>query len=589
MSRKYPLRLWLPAVVLLLVLALLRATTSEVAELETVPLSQVFAAVEQGEVEAAQMRDATRSLIIDLADGGQLRAHYPFGSGDEVAVRLLDAGVTLEVDPPSTPPLWRDLLVSLLPLLMILGVLVWWLRARAGSPARWGKGQGEAVSIPDTRLSDVAGCPEVVDELREVVDLLGDPNRYAALGARLPKGVLLEGPPGTGKTLLARAVAGEAQASFFAISGSDFVETYVGVGASRVRSIFRKAKEAKRAVIFIDEIDAAGRARSSGPGNAAETEREATLNALLVEMDGFDVTSNVVVIAATNRADLLDQALLRPGRFDRRIAVPVPDRAGREAILTLHARDKQLEDGVDLSSLARRTPGMAGADLANVLNQAALVAARAGQPRITTGHLEEALATVVMGRERPSLCLTERDRTITAWHEAGHTVAALWQPGATPPVTVSVVPRGGAGGVTWMEGSDDQLFTRTEAHARLVVLLSGRSAEERLLDGDCTQGAQSDFAHATRLARSMVVAYGMSPLGVAVRETGPSGEDAAVAAEVDRLLENAHTDARRLLDKHQEYLRAIAEALLERETLSSADLAALPGAPTQTLADAPAR
>jgi cell division protease FtsH len=545
------------------------------------PLSQALDAVESGDAVTARMNDGTRSLVVELADGTTLEAHYPFTAAEEVVTRILDAGVTLDVSAPTTPSLWRDLLVSLAPILLIIGLVIWWMKSRAGSPARWNNGRGEAAAIPDTRLGDVAGCEEVVGELREVVDLLDNPDRYALTGARLPKGILLEGPPGTGKTLLARAVAGEADAAFFAISGSDFVETYVGVGASRVRSIFKKAKAAKRAVIFIDEIDAAGRARSSGPSNGAETEREATLNALLVEMDGFDTTSNVVVIAATNRADLLDAALLRPGRFDRRIAVPVPDRRGREAILALHARSKSIAADVDLASLARRTPGMAGADLANVLNQAALIAGRAGEVTITAGHLDEALATVIMGRERRSASVTDRDRRVTAWHEAGHAVAALTQPAATDPVQVTIVPRGGAGGVTWTEGSDDQLFTRAEAHARLAVLMAGRAAEERLLDGECTQGAQSDFAHATRLARAMVAAYGMSSLGVAVRDLDQTGADAeAVAAEVDHILSEALDKARSIVANHGAYLDRVAQTLLDEETLTLAQLRALDGAPT---------
>jgi cell division protease FtsH len=428
--------------------------------------------------------------------------------------------------------------------------------------------------VPDTRFGDVAGVDEVVAELSEIAEFLHRPDPFEAAGARIPRGFLLIGPPGTGKTLLARAVAGEAGVPFFALSGSDFVETFVGVGAARVRRLFDEARRTERAIIFIDELDAIGRARASGTQPGANDERESTLNQLLVEMDGFR-RSNIIVLAATNRPDVLDPALLRPGRFDRRITVAPPDRRGRTAILELHSTSYHLGGDVDLPTLARRTPGMTGADLAFLINEAALTAARQGRVDITQQHVEAALAVTVLGRERPSAVIMERDRRITAWHEAGHAVAALVEPDADDPVQITIVPRGQAGGVTWMAGNDHALVTRREASARLVVALAGRAAEELLLDGDFTQGAANDFAHATRLASDMVTQYGMSPLGVA----SISPEHLAYGTQADRvntavsqLLDEALDLARTLLQVNSGLVRAVAEQLLVDETVTLDDM-----------------
>jgi cell division protease FtsH len=407
----------------------------------------------------------------------------------------------------------------------------------------------------------------------EVVDLLRHPDRFTSAGANAPKGVLLAGPPGTGKTLLARALAGEAGVPFFALSGSDFVETFVGVGAGRVRKVFDRAKAKGQAIIFIDEIDAIGKARGSGPANGASEERENTLNQLLVEMDGF-AGSGVIVLGATNRHDVLDPALTRPGRFDRTVHVGLPDRVGRTRILEVHTASRTLADDVDLVGLARRTPGMSGAELEQLVNQAALEAARAASPAITAGHLDTALAITVLGRERRSAVITDRDRLITAHHEAGHALAALVLVHAEDPVSVTIVPRGGAGGVTWMGGNDHAYLTRREAVARLVVSMAGRAAEERLLDGDFTHGAAGDFSSATRLATQMVTEYGMSDLGVAAVNTDRMwGEEAAaVAAEVRRLLDDALRDARDLVRANADLLDRVVAELLVDETLSLADL-----------------
>ncbi|MCE7885700.1 MAG: ATP-dependent zinc metalloprotease FtsH, partial [Actinobacteria bacterium ATB1] len=435
-----------------------------------------------------------------------------------------------------------------------------------------------AGAVPDTRFGDVAGLPEVVDELREVVSFLDDPSRFARLGAKVPRGVLLTGPPGTGKTLLARAVAGEAGVPFLPISGSDFVEMFAGLGASRMRRLFDDARKAGRAIVFIDEIDAVGKARIGQPSNGATEERENTLNQLLVELDGFTQDEAIFVLAATNRPDVLDPALLRAGRFDRRIEVPNPDRKGRAAILAVHAEGLPVEDGVDWDAVAAGTAGMTGADLANIVNQAAIHAARRASSAIGQGDITEAVRTVTIGPERRSRVMSERDRRISAWHEAGHAVCALVQSDAPAPRQVSIVPRGVAGGVTWLVAEDDDLLSLRQVRAQLVVALGGRAAEERLLEGDMTHGAASDLRHATNLARRMVVEFGMTDLGLASfddEELALSPYSGEVHTSVQETLADAMARARNLLTDHDGLLRAVAVSLLERETLDEDDLAVL--------------
>ncbi|MPY94687.1 MAG: ATP-dependent zinc metalloprotease FtsH [Acidimicrobiia bacterium] len=545
---------------------------------EDVAISAVLAeaagastAIERVEVDD----DAQRVWVFragDAADRPSLTATYPLGTGWDLVERLVDEGIEVDTQLRSAPSMWSSLLPALIPVLLLLAFLYYVLVRRGGmggaGAGRLDKRRAGAVDVPATRFDDVAGVDEVVDELRDIAAFLHEPDRFAATGARMPRGVLLEGPPGTGKTLLARALAGEAGVPFFALAGSDFVETFVGVGASRVRQLFDKAREAGRAIIFIDEIDAVGKARASGPGNAATEEREGTLNALLVEMDGF-VGSGIVVLAATNRADMLDPALLRPGRFDRRVTVPAPDLGGRRRILQLHLRDKALGEDLDVDLLARRTPGMTGAELEQLVNEAALVSGRAGRLAIAGGDVEEALQVSMLGRARRSASVTERDRRITAWHEAGHAVAALLQPAAPDPVAVTIVPRGIAGGVTWMDGSDDQFLTRSQANAQLVTLMAGRAAEERLLDGDFTSGAAGDYQGATSLAYRMVTQFGMSDLGVAFRPVGGlEGERAArVDSAVDEILDGALASARALLDESAALLEGVAELLLHEGTV----------------------
>jgi cell division protease FtsH len=471
-------------------------------------------------------------------------------------------------------------------ILLVLGGLFIRLLVRMGKGGFGGASLGSSKadktsddSIPDTRFSDIAGCDEAIEEMAEVVEFLKDPDKFTRLGAKPPRGALLVGPPGTGKTLLARAVAGESGVPFYAVAGSDFTEMYVGVGAKRVRELFEKARKHENgAIIFIDEIDAVGRKRSSGAVSGGTSETENTLNAMLVEMDGFE-KSKIVVMGATNRDDLLDTALTRPGRLDRKITVALPDRAGRERILEVHSRAKPLAKGVDLSLMARRTPGMSGAELAQLINEACMTAARLGADEVTDEHFDSALATVAMGRARTSAVVTEHDRLVTAWHEAGHTVAAMVLPDADEPVSVSIIPRGPAGGVTWMAQGDDLFLTRRRAFARLVVAMGGRSAEEILLDGEFTSGPHGDLSAATQTAMAMVTQYGMTDAGLMIRSegllsTGSKVTDATVEA-VEALLSDALETARATLANHYDLLKAIVEALLEHDTLTLSQLNAL--------------
>jgi cell division protease FtsH len=432
-----------------------------------------------------------------------------------------------------------------------------------------------AVEVPTTRFKDVAGSESTVDELAEVVSFLHEPTRYLSAGARLPKGFLLVGPPGTGKTLLARAVAGEAGVPFFALSGAEFVEAYVGVGAARVRQVFERARAAGRAIIFIDEIDAVGRARSGGPMHGGVQEHENTLVQLLSEMDGF-TGHGVILLAATNRPDVLDPALTRPGRFDRVITVPAPDRTARLEILRLYTVSLTLSDDVDLESLARRTPGMTGADLSQLTNEAALEAARHGANAVSTADFESSLTTTVVGRERRSAAMTQHDLNVVAYHEAGHAVASMVHPDIDDPVSVSIIPRGASGGHTWMGGTDDAMLTRSRHLANLVALMGGRAGEMRLLAGDFTQGSMGDIRTATVQATEMIISFGMGTQSIAYRdpEVLAVGESAdAVSREVNQMLTTALDRAVELLDTHAAFHEAVATALLAREVLQYEDLA----------------
>ncbi|HSR40844.1 MAG TPA: ATP-dependent zinc metalloprotease FtsH, partial [Longimicrobiales bacterium] len=485
---------------------------------------------------------------------------------------------------------WWTILASMLPWILLIAVWIWLLRSmQAGGNRAFQFGRSKAKMIsPDTpqvTFADVAGCDEAKHELEEIIEFLKDPQRFSRLGGRLPKGVLLVGPPGTGKTLLARAVAGEAGRPFFQMSGSDFVEMFVGVGASRVRDLFEQGKSHAPCIIFVDEIDAVGRHRGAGLGGGHD-EREQTLNALLVEMDGFEPNEGVILLAATNRPDVLDPALLRPGRFDRQVVVDSPDVRGREGILRVHAKKLPLASDVDLSIIARGTPGLSGADLANICNEAALLAARRGADKVAMEDFERAKDKVMLGAERKSMVLTESERELTAYHEAGHAVIGLKVPGLDPVHKVTIVPRGRALGLTASLPEEDRHnYTKEWLGGQLAMLYGGRVAEEMTFGAEkVTTGAGNDIERATQMARRMVTQFGMSDV-IGLMAIGDSEDEVflgreighrrqvsehtaqLVDQEVKRILDEAHDTARQVLEEHRDLLERIAEALLERETL----------------------
>jgi cell division protease FtsH len=585
-------RIWLLVLAVALFVSGLVLSTSSGARTEPVDhdrtrsVTQLVDDLRGGVVDAVTYYDEADQAVVEYKGATDALVVVPEGYAEAVMDAVVESGAHLvagagtpeaPVDDSRSPGLLRKL-VGLG--LMVAGIAlgIWMLfrltnpHAAAAEPRSRRRRKHSGLVVADhvaTRFADVAGADEAVDSLAEMVTYLRDPARFTRLGAKPPRGALLVGPPGTGKTLLARAVAGEAGVPFLQVSGSDFVEKFVGVGAKRVRELFAAAREHERAIVFIDELDAIARRRSTGDDSQANAEGENTLIALLTELDGFADRGNVIIVGATNRPDVLDPAVTRPGRLDRKIEVPNPDRRGREHILAVHAQDKPLSDDVDLLSVARRTPGFSGAQLAAVVNEACMVAAREDLDEVTHDCFDAAVATIAMGRARTSALVTEHDRRITAWHEAGHTVVAFLVPEADDPVSVTIVPRGPAGGVTWMGGSDDVFLPRRKAHAQLVVAMAGRAAEEVLLDGEFTQGASGDLDSATRTATAMVTRYGMSELGYAVREPG----SAAVVEAVDELLHDAHTRAADLIARHETFLTELAEALLEHETLALADIA----------------
>jgi cell division protease FtsH len=507
--------------------------------------------------------------------------------------RLLQAkGVVVNAVPLDTGgPWWQNLLLGFGPTILLLLLLFWFLRRSRGPLGAFGRSKARLYT-PGGRpvtFADVAGIDEAKQELTEIVDFLRDPEKYGRLGGRIPRGVLLSGPPGTGKTLLARAVAGEAGAPFFSMSASEFVEAIVGVGASRVRDLFKQAKEAAPAIVFIDELDAIGRSRSAGGSfGGGGDEREQTLNQILTEMDGFDSSTHVIVLGATNRPDVLDKALLRPGRFDRRVAVQPPDRTGRRLILEVHTRSVPLAGDVDLDRLAATTPGMVGADLANLVNEAALLAARRGREAVSASDLVDALEKIVLGAER-SVMISEPDRRRTAYHEAGHALVGMLTPGADPVRKVSIIPRGSALGVTFAAPDADRFsYTTEDLEGKIKVLLGGRAAEEIVL-GNFTTGAESDIQVLTRLARYMVGRWGMSTeMGlVAVLPNDDATPFAAdgfsqrtrelLDDEMRRIVGNAYGEVVALLREERARLDALAAALLEAETLDEDEAYAVAG------------
>jgi cell division protease FtsH len=522
-----------------------------------------------------------------------------FADKNQLSDLLQRKHVTVNAQPlDKGAPWWQNLLLGFGPTILLVLLLVWFTR-RAGkaqnilgsfgrSSARRYQPSGEPVTF-----ADVAGIDEAKAELTEVVDFLRRPDKYRTLGGRIPHGVLLSGPPGTGKTLLARAVAGEAQVPFFSMAASEFVEAIVGVGASRVRDLFKQAKQAAPAIVFIDELDAIGRSRTSGVAgfSGGNDEREQTLNQILTEMDGFDGSTSVIVIAATNRPDVLDQALLRPGRFDRRVAVQPPDRSGREAILRVHTRDVRLSTEVDLGRIAATTPGMTGADLANLVNEAALLAARRNHDVVAESDFADALERIVLGAER-QVMMTAQERKRTAYHEAGHAIVGMLTEGADPVRKISIIPRGQALGVTFAAPDSDRFTYRApEITARIKVALGGRAAEEVVFQVVST-GAESDIQQLTDIARQMVGRWGMStaigPVAVLPRDGGPALPGTAdvspdtqklVDDEVRRVVDEAHQQVVDLLRGHRTNLDALAASLLEHETLDEADAYAAAGLP----------
>ena len=529
------------------------------------------------------------------SDGKPVTYEVNYPSTDETTKLIQESGVKFESKSPSSP-WWTSALFTILPFILIIGFWIFIMNQMQGGGSKvmsFGKSRARRVSVdsPKVTFKDVAGVDEAVEELEEIKEFLENPKKFQQLGARIPKGVLLYGPPGTGKTLLARAVAGEAGVPFFSISGSDFVEMFVGVGASRVRDLFAQAKENAPCIIFVDEIDAVGRHRGAGMGGGHD-EREQTLNQLLVEMDGFEMKDNVILIAATNRPDILDPALLRPGRFDRQVVVDRPDRAGRRQILEVHTRGKPIDKAIDLDALAAQTPGFTGADLANLVNEAALLAARHGKKIVGMLELEEGIMRVLAGPEKKSRLISEKEKAITAYHEMGHALVGHFLPNTDPVHKVSVVSRGQALGFTISLPTEDKfLTTKNELMDNLAMTLGGRAAEE-VVFGEITTGAANDIEKATSTAKQMIMRYGMSEelgpralghdqsmpfLGREFQQQADYSEEIArqIDDEIRRIIEEAHQRAKDLLGERREQLDAITAILIQRETLERAEFEAL--------------
>jgi cell division protease FtsH len=558
---------------------------------ESIPYSSFVSQVKDGKVESVTWNNADGTITGATRSGEDFRTKGPLEAPTELVTAMVDEGVDVTFETP-TPNLFTQLLPLLLPVALIIGFFVWMNRRAQGQMSgimSIGRSRAKTYTTerPATLFSDVAGYEGVKQEIREVVDFLKEPERFLEIGARIPKGVLLVGPPGTGKTLIARAVAGEAGVPFLSVSGSDFMEMFVGVGASRVRDLFESARKHGRAIIFIDEIDSVGRKRGAGLGGGHD-EREQTLNQMLSEMDGFEGSEGIVMMAATNRPDILDPALLRPGRFDRQVVVPLPELDDRRAILAVHVRHKKLSPDVDLDLVARGTPGMSGADLANLVNEAALTAVRRGSKVIEMHDFEDARDRVLMGQRRESLVLSDREKEITAYHEAGHALCAALLPNADPVHKVTILPRGMALGVTQQLPEEEKhSYSQDYLEESIVVAMGGRVAEELVFQHRST-GAANDLQISTERARKMVTEFGMSDV-IGPRAWGASGpvflgedfghqreysEDTARAidAEVERLLRRCEDRCRDLLRTNRRALDLIARALLEQETITGSEV-----------------
>ncbi|TCC11137.1 ATP-dependent zinc metalloprotease FtsH [Kribbella soli] len=571
---------------------------------KTEPTGQVVQLIQQAKsssdktIKTVTLIDPDQEIRVEKTDGTKLRAHWVDGQaenlGNDLQSLFQDGKIErYDVENPK-PSFIGQVFSTLIPFLLIAVVFIFLMNSMQGGGSRvmsFAKSKAKLVTkdTPKTTFADVAGVDEAIEELQEIKEFLQEPGKFQAVGAKIPKGVLLYGQPGTGKTLLARAVAGEAGVPFYSISGSDFVEMFVGVGASRVRDLFEQAKTNAPAIVFIDEIDAVGRHRGAGLGGGHD-EREQTLNQLLVEMDGFDVRGGVILIAATNRPDVLDPALLRPGRFDRQIAVDAPDMPGRQKILKVHARGKPMAQDVDLTAVARRTPGMTGADLANVLNEAALLTARSNLQMIDNSMLDEAIDRVIAGPQRRTRLMSDKEKVLTAYHEGGHALVAAALPHSDPVQKVTILPRGRALGYTMVMPDEDKYSTtRSEMLDKLAYMLGGRAAEEMVFH-DPTTGASNDIEKATALARAMVTQYGMTERLGAIKFGQDNGEPflgrdigsqrnyseeiaAAVDEEVGKLILNAHQEAFDILVENRAVLDHLVEELLEKETLDKHQIA----------------
>ena len=596
------LALWMViGLIVILLFNLFQANQSPRGE---IVFSDFLKKVESGEVREVTLRG--NSVTGRLSDGSSFRsftADYP-----DLVKTLRDRGVKIEVKPPDTNP-WYAILLQWVPMLLFIGVWIFFMRQMQGGGAKalsFGKARARLISEKQNKVTfqDVAGVDEAKEELREIIEFLKDPPKFQKLGGKIPKGVLLVGPPGTGKTLLAKAIAGEANVPFFSISGSDFVEMFVGVGASRVRDLFEQGKKHAPCIIFMDEIDAVGRHRGAGLGGGHD-EREQTLNQLLVEMDGFETNEGVILIAATNRPDVLDPALLRPGRFDRQVVVARPDVKGREEILRVHSRRIPLAPNVELKVLARGTPGFSGADLANLVNESALLAARQDKKIVEMIDFENAKDKVLMGVERRSMIISDEEKKTIAYHEAGHALVADLLPGADPLHKVTIIPRGRALGLTQQLPTDDKYnYSREYLIDRITILLGGRTAEEVVFQ-QRTTGAGDDLEKATEMARKMVCEWGMSDkmgpltfgkseehifLGREMSRAKDYSEDTAILidSEIKRIVTDCAGRARQMIETNLEKLHTLARALLERESLDGAEIARLLRVPPLTGAAAPA-
>ena len=582
---------WLLAIVLLSGAMNMLVGGADRANAENLAFSEFMNHVENKKVSEVTIEGA--SISGTYVDGKRFYTYAPFDPNMVEMLRKNDVKVTAQPEDTTSNTLW-GVLISWFPMILLIGVWIFFMRqANSGNNKAMSFGKSRARLIENTKkvtFKDVAGADEAKQELEEIIDFLKDPDKFQRLGGKIPKGVLMVGPPGTGKTLLAKAVAGEADVPFFSISGSDFVEMFVGVGASRVRDMFAQAKKNAPCLLFIDEIDAVGRHRGAGLGGGND-EREQTLNQLLVEMDGFEANENVILIAATNRPDVLDPALLRPGRFDRQVTVTNPDKKGREEILKVHVKKVPLAKDVNLSVIARGTPGFSGADLANLVNEAALLAARKNKHKVTSSDFDEAKDKVLMGSERRSMAMDENEKKLTAYHEAGHAICSLYVESTDPIHKATIIPRGRAlGMVQQLPEKDQYSYSRIKMLSRLIIMMGGRVAEElKFGEKNVTSGASSDIAAATNLARSMVTEWGMSEklgpvlyaentgevfLGKSVTQSKNMSEETArlVDAEIKQLVVDAHDKAYKLLQEKSEEWERLAQALLEYETLTGEEI-----------------